>query len=76
MRGLLKGITLAGRFSANSFMMGLQIGLQKTKFCKIFASERGSKSGIMRGIQKGTTIGAGPLEVPEELPVVVVVVGV
>ena len=30
-------------------------GLQK--MCKIFASELGSKSGVMRGFQKGITLG-------------------
>ena len=27
------------------------------KMCKIFASELGSKSGVMRGFQKGITLG-------------------
>ena len=32
-----------------------KIGLQK--MCKIFASKLGSKSGVMRGFQKGITLG-------------------
>ena len=51
MRGFQKGITLWGRTSANSYLLGLQ------KICKIFASELGFKLGIMRGFQKGITLG-------------------
>ena len=38
------------------------VDLQKKgckKICKIFASELGSKSGVMRGFQKGITLGGG-----------------
>ena len=58
MRGFRKGITLGGRTSANFYMMGLQNRVAKN--CKIFASECGSKSGIMRGFQKGITLGGRP----------------
>ena len=36
-------------------LLGCKIGLQK--ICKIFASELGFKFGIMRGFQKGITLG-------------------
>ena len=40
-------------------MVGLLEGLQKwvAKNCKIFASELGFKSGVIRGFQKGITFG-------------------
>ena len=56
MRGFQKGITLGGRTSENSYLMGLQNRVAK-KICKIFASELGFKSGIIRGFQKGITLG-------------------
>ena len=43
------------RTSANSYRMGCKIRLQK--ICKIFTSELGFKSGIMRGFPKGITLG-------------------
>ena len=62
MRGFQKGITLDGlslihiseptRQEATSYAV---FCLKKN--CKIFASECGSKSGIMRGFQKGITLG-------------------
>ena len=59
MRGLHKGITLGGRTSANSYRMGCKIRLQKN--CKIFTSELGLKSGIMRGFMLDFKVYLSPL---------------
>ena len=58
MRGFQKGITLGGRTSESVNFIGLQFRVAK-KICKIFASELGSKLGVMRGFQKGITLGSG-----------------
>ena len=42
------------RTTANSYRMGCKKGC--IKMCIIFTSECGSKSGIMRGFQKGITL--------------------
>ena len=55
MRGFQKGIALGGRTSGSFHMKSCKKGCKK--ICKIFASECGSKSGIMRGFQKGITLG-------------------
>ena len=55
MRGFQK-ITLGGR--ASGILVGLQNRVAK-KIFKIFASELGSKSRVMRGFQKGITLDGG-----------------
>ena len=50
MRGFEKGITW-GRLFVIFYIVGLQ------NICKKFASELGSKSGVMRGFQKCITLG-------------------
>ena len=51
-------IKLSGRTSGNVDLVSLQNRVAK-KICKIFASELGSELGVMRGFQKGITLGSG-----------------
>ena len=58
MRGFQKDITLGGRVFRSIHIAELQKWVAKN--CKIFASELGSKLGVMRGFQKGIKLGGRP----------------